>query len=141
MQFYGSSCIRIFVVNDSWFKIEQTRNRKLRRYEYMMTRNTTFTQTVEHRSYELTCEEIRLFFLFCSKTKDRQDERIRHADRQALIYREENEKLKAEVYFPPLKLCMDNAAMIGAAAIRKYLRKEFADYNLNAFSTKGIKKI
>jgi len=54
---------------------------------------------------------------------------------------EENEKLKAEVYFPPLKLCMDNAAMIGAAAIRKYLRKEFADYNLNAFSTKGIKKI
>ena len=38
----------------------------------------------------------KLFFRY-SKTKDRQDERIRHVDRQALIYREENEKLKKEL--------------------------------------------
>ncbi|HOE91175.1 MAG TPA: tRNA (adenosine(37)-N6)-threonylcarbamoyltransferase complex transferase subunit TsaD [Candidatus Cloacimonadota bacterium] len=52
-----------------------------------------------------------------------------------------NKKLKADIYFPPIKLCMDNAAMIGAAAIRKYLNKEFAKLDLNAFSTKGIKEV
>lgn len=52
-----------------------------------------------------------------------------------------NHRLKAEIYFPPLKLCMDNAAMIGAAAIPKYLKKDFSSLDLNAFSTKGIKKI
>jgi len=31
--------------------------------------------------------------------------------------------------------------MIGAAAIPKYLKKEFSSLDLNAFSTKGIKKI
>lgn len=52
-----------------------------------------------------------------------------------------NHKLKAELYFPPIKLCMDNAAMIGAAAVSKFLKKEFASLDLNAFSTKGIKKV
>ncbi len=52
-----------------------------------------------------------------------------------------NHKLNAEIFFPPLKLCMDNAAMIGAAAIPKFHNKEFASLDLNAFSTKGIKKV
>ncbi|MBT3169312.1 MAG: tRNA (adenosine(37)-N6)-threonylcarbamoyltransferase complex transferase subunit TsaD [Candidatus Cloacimonetes bacterium] len=45
------------------------------------------------------------------------------------------------VFVPPLKYCMDNAAMIGAAAIEKYERKEFANLQLNAFSTKGTRFI
>ena len=35
---------------------------------------------------------------------------------------------------PPLKYCTDNATMIAAAAYPLYLRKEFADYSLNAKS-------
>jgi len=46
-----------------------------------------------------------------------------------------------EVYYPELKYCMDNAAMIGAAAVPKLIRNEFADLTLNAFSTKGFRKI
>ena len=34
--------------------------------------------------------------------------------------------------YPPLSLCTDNAAMIGAAAAYKYDRNEFAEYDLNA---------
>ena len=52
-----------------------------------------------------------------------------------------NKKLNADIYFPPLSLCMDNAAMIGAAAVRKYHAQEFANLDLNAFSTKGIKEV
>ena len=47
----------------------------------------------------------------------------------------------ANVFFPALEYCMDNAAMIGAAAIEKYQKSEFADLSLNAFSTKGIRII
>ncbi|NQT64698.1 MAG: tRNA (adenosine(37)-N6)-threonylcarbamoyltransferase complex transferase subunit TsaD [FCB group bacterium] len=47
----------------------------------------------------------------------------------------------ANVFFPALEYCMDNAAMIGAAAIEKYQNNEFADLTLNAFSTKGIRII
>lgn len=36
------------------------------------------------------------------------------------------------LYVPPLKLCTDNAAMIGAAAAYKFARGEFADWHLNA---------
>lgn len=36
------------------------------------------------------------------------------------------------LYCPPLSLCTDNAAMIGAAAHYKALRGEFADWTLNA---------
>jgi len=53
----------------------------------------------------------------------------------------EAEKIGAEVYIPALEYCMDNAAMIGAAAVEKYFRKEFADLSLNAFSKKGLRFI
>ena len=50
-------------------------------------------------------------------------------------------KYRFKVYFPPLKYCMDNGAMIGAAAVDKYKNKGFADLKLNAFSQKGIRFI
>ena len=37
-----------------------------------------------------------------------------------------------QLFYPPLSLCTDNAAMIGAAAAYKYDRNEFAGYHLNA---------
>jgi tRNA A37 threonylcarbamoyltransferase TsaD len=38
-----------------------------------------------------------------------------------------------------MQYCMDNAAMIGAAAVEKLERGEFAELDLNAFSTKGLR--
>jgi len=55
--------------------------------------------------------------------------------------RSEAAKIRAKVYFPALEYCMDNAAMIGAAAIDKCKRGEFARLSLNAFSKKGIRFI
>ena len=34
--------------------------------------------------------------------------------------------------FPPLRLCGDNAAMIGAFAYIKYQKQQFSDLTLNA---------
>ena len=48
------------------------------------------------------------------------------------------EKLGAEVYMPPLKLCGDNAAMIGAQAYYEYQAGNLADMSLNAYATKSI---
>ena len=48
------------------------------------------------------------------------------------------EKLGAEVYMPPLKLCGDNGAMIGAQAYYEYLAGNVADMGLNAYATKSI---
>ena len=48
------------------------------------------------------------------------------------------EKLGAEVYMPPLSLCGDNAAMIGAQAYYEYLAGNTADMSLNAYATKSI---
>ena len=48
------------------------------------------------------------------------------------------EKLNAEVFMPPLKLCGDNAAMIGAQAYYEYLAGNVADMSLNAYATKSI---
>ncbi len=48
------------------------------------------------------------------------------------------EKLGAEVYLPPLKLCGDNAAMIGAQGYYEYLAGNTADMSLNAYATKSI---
>ena len=39
-----------------------------------------------------------------------------------------------KVYMPDMKLCTDNAAMIGCAAYPLYLKKDFTDYSLNAQS-------
>ena len=48
------------------------------------------------------------------------------------------QKLGAEVYMPPLKLCGDNGAMIGAQAYYEYLAGNTADMSLNAYATKSI---
>lgn len=48
------------------------------------------------------------------------------------------QKLDATVYMPPLSLCGDNAAMIGAQAYYEFLAGNVADMNLNAYATKSI---
>ena len=48
------------------------------------------------------------------------------------------ERNSAKVSIPEFKYCTDNAAMIGAAAYPLYLKKEFADYSLNAESQANI---
>ncbi len=48
------------------------------------------------------------------------------------------EKRGAEVYLPPLRLCGDNAAMIGAQGYYEYLAGNVADMRLNAYATKSI---
>ncbi len=48
------------------------------------------------------------------------------------------EKLGVKVYMPPLSLCGDNAAMIGAQAYYEYLAGNIADMSLNAYATKSI---
>ena len=48
------------------------------------------------------------------------------------------EKLDATVYMPPLSLCGDNGAMIGAQAYYEYLAGNVADMSLNAYATKSI---
>ena len=47
-------------------------------------------------------------------------------------------QLGAEVYMPPLKLCGDNGAMIGAQAYYEHLAGNTADMSLNAYATKSI---
>ena len=41
----------------------------------------------------------------------------------------------AKLYIPPLKLCGDNAAMIGSQAYYEYLAGNTAGAELNAFAT------
>ena len=48
------------------------------------------------------------------------------------------EKMAAQVYLPPLSLCGDNAAMIGAQAYYEYQNGNLADMSLNAYATKSI---
>lgn len=48
------------------------------------------------------------------------------------------EKTGVELYFPPLSLCGDNGAMIGAQAYFEYLAGNLADQSLNAYATMGI---
>ena len=48
------------------------------------------------------------------------------------------EALGATVYMPPLSLCGDNAAMIGAQAYYEYLAGNVAGMELNAYATKSI---
>lgn len=58
--------------------------------------------------------------------------RIRHDILEAA------EQLGAKVYMPPLSLCGDNGAMIGAQAYFEYLSGNIADMSLNAYATKSI---
>ena len=46
--------------------------------------------------------------------------------------------LDAELYLPPLSLCGDNAAMIGAQAYFEFLAGNTAGMELNAYATKSI---
>ena len=48
------------------------------------------------------------------------------------------EKMGVEVYLPPLHLCGDNAAMIGAQAYYEYQAGNTAGMDLNAYATKSI---
>ena len=48
------------------------------------------------------------------------------------------QQLGAQVYMPPLGLCGDNGAMIGAQAYYEYLAGNTADMSLNAYATKSI---
>lgn len=47
-------------------------------------------------------------------------------------------ELEAEVFLPPLSLCGDNGAMIGAQAYYEYLAGNVAHMDLNAYATKSI---
>lgn len=48
------------------------------------------------------------------------------------------QKYNASLLIPKMLYCTDNAAMIGAAAYPKYLKKEFSDFSLNASSSENI---
>ena len=48
------------------------------------------------------------------------------------------QNLGAEVYMPPISLCGDNAAMIGAQAYYEFRAGNLADMSLNAYATKSI---
>lgn len=47
-------------------------------------------------------------------------------------------KYNVNLTVPPIKYCTDNAAMIGCAAYPLYLKKDFADFTLNAESTMDL---
>lgn len=47
-------------------------------------------------------------------------------------FKELKEKENIQVYYPELKLCTDNAAMIASAGYYNYLKDNFSDLNLNA---------
>ncbi len=48
------------------------------------------------------------------------------------------EQVGAQVYLPPLALCGDNAAMIGAQGYYEFLAGNLGDMTLNAYATKSI---
>lgn len=48
------------------------------------------------------------------------------------------EKMNVSVFMPPLSLCGDNAAMIGAQGYYEFLAGNTADMRLNAYATKSI---
>jgi len=43
-----------------------------------------------------------------------------------------------KLYLPPLKLCGDNGAMIGAQGYYEYLKGNTAGMDLNAYATRDI---
>ena len=53
-------------------------------------------------------------------------------------FTEAAEKAGCELFVPPLKLCGDNAAMIGSQGYYEYLAGTRGSSDLNAFATKDI---
>ncbi|MBO5867338.1 MAG: tRNA (adenosine(37)-N6)-threonylcarbamoyltransferase complex transferase subunit TsaD, partial [Oscillospiraceae bacterium] len=51
---------------------------------------------------------------------------------------EATKQLGVEIYLPPLSLCGDNAAMIGAQGYYEYLAGNLGDMSLNAYATKSV---
>lgn len=47
-------------------------------------------------------------------------------------------KAGCRLYLPPLRLCGDNGAMIGAQGYYEYLAGHVADMSLNAYATRAI---
>lgn len=54
---------------------------------------------------------------------------------------DEAEKHGMELFVPPLSLCGDNAAMIGAQAFYEYQKGHIADESLNAYATMSLDKV
>ncbi len=54
---------------------------------------------------------------------------------------EKASRLNIQVFYPSVSLCMDNAAMVGAAAVPKFLHQQFSSLDVNAFSTKGTRNL
>ena len=54
------------------------------------------------------------------------------------VFETECKKRNFELYYPPLSLCGDNAAMVGAQAIFEYEKGNIADMSLNATATLPI---
>ena len=48
------------------------------------------------------------------------------------------DELGAKLYMPPLSLCGDNSAMIGAQGYYEFLAGNIANMELNAYATKSI---
>ncbi|WP_353893021.1 tRNA (adenosine(37)-N6)-threonylcarbamoyltransferase complex transferase subunit TsaD [Proteinivorax hydrogeniformans] len=48
------------------------------------------------------------------------------------------QKEKLNLYYPPLKYCTDNAAMIGAVAFHQFIAQDFAPLDLNAYSSMSL---
>ena len=53
----------------------------------------------------------------------------------------ESARHKIAAHYPPLSLCVDNAAMVGAAAIPKLLAGQFSGLDVNASPAKGTRSI
>ncbi len=55
------------------------------------------------------------------------------------------EKLKnlkdLEIFYPEMKLCTDNAAMIARAAYEKFIRNDFSDFDLDAIPNLALKQL
>ena len=51
-----------------------------------------------------------------------------------------SKEMGVELYYPELKLCGDNAAMVGAQGYFEYISGRKADLNLNAYATMPIDK-